>query len=174
MKEILIETPIKDNVVKDIQPGALVKITGYIYTIRDASLSKLKEDVTKKKKFPFPTAKSVIYFCGPSPTQKGKIIGACGPTTTARMEAYFEMLLKAGIKGFIGKGPISNEAINLLKRNNAIYFVATGGAGAFLSTFVKSKEVIAYKDLGAQAVHKIDVKNFPVITASIRGTTVFK
>ncbi len=174
MKGTIIETPIKDNITKTLSLGALVKINGFLTTARDASLKKLKDDIKKKKKFKLTAHTNVLYFCGPSPTQKGKIIGSCGPTTSIRMEEYFEMLFKAGIKILIGKGPLSKVALNLFKKNNASYFITTGGAGAYLSTFIKSKEIIAYKDLGPEAILKLEVNEFPCIVASLKGTTIFK
>lgn len=174
MKEIILETPLKNNIIKNLSIGSIIKIKGLLITARDASLKRLKNEAKKKKKLHINNLTNIIYFCGPSPTPKGKIIGSCGPTTTIRMEEYFTMLIKLGIKGIIGKGPISKEAIILLKKNNVAYFVATGGAAAFLSTFVKAKEVIAYKELGAEAILKLEVDGFPCIAACIKGNTIFK
>ncbi|MDD5067448.1 MAG: fumarate hydratase C-terminal domain-containing protein [bacterium] len=173
MKEVAIKTPLTDNIIHNLNIKELAKITGVVYTLRDASAVKLKEELSRKKKAGFNLDKGVIYFCGPSPTQKGKIIGSCGPTTSKRFEDYMEILMKAGVKGFIGKGPVSDTVVNMLKKHNGVYFVATGGAGAYLSTFVRSKEIIAYKDLGPEAVHKLEVKDFPTIVASAKGKTLF-
>lgn len=173
MKEILIKTPLADNVIRGLTVREIAKISGTLYTIRDSSILKLKEELSRKKKAPFCLDRSLVYFCGPSPTQKGKVIGACGPTTTQRFEDYLEALLKAGVKGFMGKGPVSPSAVNLMKKHNAVYFVTTGGAGAYLATFVRSREVIAFKDLGPEAVHKLEVKDFPAIVASAKGKSIF-
>ncbi len=174
MKEIIVKIPLMDNVIHSLNIKDIVKLSGIVYTLRDASASKVKDEIMKKKKLSFDVNKNIIYFCGPSPTPKGKVIGACGPTTTARFEDYLEPLLKQGVKGFIGKGAISENMINLLKKYNAVYFVATGGAGAYLSTYIKSKEVISFKDLGPEAVLKLEVDNFPMIVASIKGKTIFQ
>lgn len=174
MKEITIKVPMMDNSIHSLTIKDFVKITGRIFTLRDASAIKLKEELSKKKRLSFNLAKTLIYFCGPSPSPKGKIIGACGPTTTERFEEYFEILLKQGVKGFIGKGSISEQAINLLKKYNAVYFLATGGAGAYLSTFVKAKEVVGHKDLGPEAIFQLDVEDFPTIVGSAKGKTIFQ
>lgn len=175
MKEIAIQTPLKNNVIKSLKVGTIVKIKGLLVTARDASLKRFRNDLEKNKKKPNIIGQTnIIYFCGPSPTPRGKIIGSCGPTTTARMEEYFQMLIKVGIKGIIGKGPISKEAVALLKKNNVVYFIATGGAAAYLSTFIKAKDVIAYKDLGAESILKLEVDQFPCITAVVKGNSLFK
>ncbi len=174
MKATIIKTPLKDNIIKSLNIGDLVKINGVLVTARDSSLKRLNEDIKKKKKIKLISNTNIIYFCGPSPTQKGKIIGACGPTTSARMEEYFEMLFKIGIKSIIGKGPISKESLLLIKKYNIIYFVATGGAGAYLSSFIKAKDVISYKDLGPESILKLEVNEFPCIVASLKGNTIFK
>lgn len=174
MKGTILETPFKDNIVKSLSLGAIVKINGFIITARDASLKRLQDDLKKKKKFSLTAHTNVLYFCGPAPTPKGKIVGSCGPTTSSRMEEYFEMLFKAGIKGIIGKGPISQTALTLCKKNNISYFITTGGAGAYLSTFVKSKEIIAYRDLGPESILKLEIDEFPCVVASIKGNTIFK
>jgi len=173
MKEIALEAPLKNNIVKNLPLGSIVKLKGFLVTVRDASLNRLKTD-KKKKRFNICNISNIIYFCGPSPTQKGKIIGSCGPTTSARMEEYFSLLAKFGIKGIIGKGPISKESRTLLKKYNIAYFITTGGAAAFLSNFIKAKEVIAYKELGAEAILKLEVDGFPCITAAVKGNTIFK
>ena len=174
MKEIVLQTPLKDNIIKSLSIGSIVKIKGLLVTARDASLKRLKNEVRKKKKLNLNNVTNIVYFCGPSPTPKGKIIGSCGPTTTMRMEEYFYMLIKMGFKGIIGKGPISRESLILLKKNNVPYFIATGGAAAYLSTFIKTKEVIAYRELGPEAILKLEIDGFPCIVASINGNTIFK
>ncbi|MBU1077867.1 MAG: FumA C-terminus/TtdB family hydratase beta subunit [Spirochaetes bacterium] len=174
MKGTTIETPFKDNILKSLSIGALVKIKGIIVTARDASLKRLKEDMKKKKKLSFINETNVLYFCGPAPTPKGKVIGSCGPTTSARMEEYFEILFRSGVKGLIGKGPLSKEATSLCKKFNVVYLIVTGGAGAYLSSFVKTKDVISYKDLGPEAILKLEVDELPCIVASMKGNTIFK
>lgn len=174
MKEVAIETPLKNNTMKSLTNGTIVKIKGYIITARDASLKRFKKDYKKRRKPNLNNISNIIYFCGPSPTGKGQIIGSCGPTTTARMEEYFPILIRAGIRGIIGKGPISKEAVILLKKHNVVYMIATGGAAAYLSTFVTAKEVIAYKDLGPESILKLEVDEFPCISAAYKGHSIFK
>ncbi len=174
MKEIVIETPIKNNIIKSISIGSIVKITGFLITARDASLKRMQNDLKKRRKNLLRNISNIIYFCGPSPTPKGKVIGSCGPTTTARMEEYFPLLISAGIKIIIGKGPISKKSLILLKKNNVAYCIATGGAASYLSTFIKAKAVVAYKELGPESVLKLEVDQFPCIMAAIKGNSIFK
>ncbi len=173
MKEIIIESPVKSNISSKLEPGNKVKIRGTLYTMRDATLANIEIDI-KKKKSQFNIYKNtIIYFCGPSPAPKKKKIGSCGPTTTQRMEKYIPLLSKMGIKAIIGKGKVSNSFLELLKKYNIVYLLAVGGAGAYLTTFIKESSIIAYKQLGPEAIYQLEVEDFPCIVAANKGKQIF-
>ena len=134
-----------------------------IYTARDAAHKRLCELVEQGKELPFDVKDSVIYFVGPTPAKPGEVIGSAGPTTSYRMDAYSPTLIKQGQTGMIGKGKRNNDVINAMKEHGAVYFGAIGGCGALLSQCIKKSEVIAYDDLGAEAIRRLDVENFPVV-----------
>ncbi len=156
---------------KQAQKGSSFEINGEFITVRDATLQKIftendacvDSSLENNRNDSFFREK-VIYFCGPTPPPLGKVIGSCGPTTSARMEPYFEKLGKAGVKAIIGKGEISSAAHETLNKYNVKYFVTVGGAGAFLSTKVTKAKIILFPELGAEAIHCLSVKNFPVIS----------
>ena len=172
MKEIIIKTPLTNDIISKIEPGMIVKINGTIYTARDRTHQLLIENFKSKKKLPFEMKNQIIYYAGP--IVSGRKIIACGPTTSARMEPYLEFILKNGIKAIIGKGPISSNAISLLKKYNALYLVATGGAAAFLAKFIKKYEVEAFKEFESEALYKFEVENFPTIAALAKGKYILK
>lgn len=130
---------------------------------RDAAHKRMVEAVRRGEKFPFDIENQIIYFAGPCPAKPGAVIGSCGPTTSYRMDAYSPFLLDRGLKGMIGKGERNEEVTESIRKNKAVYFGATGGAGALLAKCIKSQEIIAYEDLGAEALRKLYVENFPVI-----------
>ncbi len=163
MAEFHVRTPLTDEIVKKLRVGDKVLITGRIYTARDAAHRLMVEALRNGEALPFPLEGAVIYYCGPSPAPPGKVIGAAGPTTSYRMDPYTPALIEAGLKGMIGKGPRSDYVKEAIKRHGAVYFVATGGAGALLSQRIKSAEVIAYPELGPEAVRELWVEDFPVI-----------
>ena len=134
-----------------------------IYTARDAAHKRLCELVEQGKELPFDVKDSVIYFVGPTPAKPGEVIGSAGPTTSYRMDAYSPTLIKQGQTGMIGKGKRNNDVINAMKEHGAVYFGAIGGCGALLSQCIKKSEVIAYDDLGAEAIRRLEVENFPVV-----------
>lgn len=158
-----IKAPISNEDAKSLKAGDYVYITGTIYTARDAAHKRMYEALNKNEKLPIDMENNIIYYMGPSPARQGKPIGSAGPTTASRMDKYAPSLLDLGLKGMIGKGKRSDEVKASIVRNNAVYFAAVGGAGALLSQRIKKSEVIAYDDLGTEAIRKLEVKDFPVI-----------
>ncbi|MCQ2513229.1 MAG: Fe-S-containing hydro-lyase [Lachnospiraceae bacterium] len=158
-----IELPLTEEKVLGLKAGDMVRLTGDIYTARDAAHLRIWEALKKGESIPFELDNSVIYYLGPSPAREGNVIGSAGPTTSSRMDKYTPALLERGLKGMIGKGRRSEEVIQGMKAHKAVYFVAVGGAGALLSKKIKSSEVIAYDDLGTEAVRKLYVEDFPAI-----------
>lgn len=157
-----ITTPLKDKVIEQLKAGEKVFLSGYIYTARDAAHKRFLEALGEGLKLPFDIKEQVIYYSGPSPAPPGRVIGACGPTTSSRMDAYAPTLISLGLKGMIGKGKRSQAVKDAMKLYRAVYFGATGGAGALLSKSVVSSEVIAYEELGPEAVRKIEVRDMPL------------
>ena len=158
-----IETPLKKEDIEKLKAGDIVKISGIIYTARDAAHKKMCELLEKKQELPFDPEGAVIYYVGPSPEKPGQVIGSAGPTTSGRMDAYTPLLLSTGIKGMIGKGIRSDEVRESIVKNKAVYFAATGGAAALISRSVISSRVVAYEELGTEAVRELTVKDLPVI-----------
>ncbi len=148
---------------ESLRAGDYVYITGIIYTARDAAHKRLYEALNEGREVPMPLENQVIYYLGPSPAREGRPIGSAGPTTSSRMDKYTPLLLDKGIKGMIGKGKRSEEVRESIVRNKAVYFAAVGGAGALLSKAIKKSEVIAYDDLGTEAIRRLEVENLPVI-----------
>lgn len=161
--ERYIEAPLLEKEVQELKAGDYVYITGTIYTARDAAHKRIYEALQKGEKLPLDLKHNVIYYMGPSPAREGRVIGSAGPTTASRMDKYTPALLDLGLKGMIGKGKRSEDVQELIIKNKAVYFAAVGGAGALLSKCILSSEVIAYEDLGTEAVRKLEVENFPVI-----------
>jgi fumarate hydratase subunit beta len=157
-----IQSPLNDEIISSLRAGEKVYLTGYIYTARDAAHKRFMEALDRGDALPFDIRDQIIYYCGPSPAPPGKVIGACGPTTSSRMDAYAPRLLALGLKGMIGKGKRSQAVRDAICRHRALYFGATGGAGALLSQSVVSSEVIAYEDLGPEAVVRLGVKDMPL------------
>ncbi len=158
-----IETPLKKEDIEKLKAGDIVKISGIIYTARDAAHKKMYELLEKKQDLPFDPEGAVIYYVGSSPEKPVQIIGSAGPTTSGRMDAYTPLLLSAGIKGMIGKGIRSDKVRESIVKNKAVYFSATGGAAALISRTVISSRVVAYEELGTEAVRELTVKDLPVI-----------
>ncbi|MCX4268203.1 MAG: Fe-S-containing hydro-lyase [Lachnospiraceae bacterium] len=161
--ERYIEAPLLEKEVQELKAGDYVYITGTIYTARDAAHKRIYEALQKGEKLPLDLKHNVIYYMGPSPAREGRVIGSAGPTTASRMDKYTPALLDLGLKGMIGKGKRSEDVQESIIKNKAVYFAAVGGAGALLSKCILSSEVIAYEDLGTEAVRKLEVENFPVI-----------
>lgn len=158
-----ITTPLTNEKVNTLQSGDFVYITGTIYTARDAAHERLYTTLQSNKEIPFDLKNNIIYYLGPTPAKPGQVIGSAGPTTSSRMDKYTPLLLSNGLKGMIGKGKRSMDVIESMKTTNAVYFAAIGGAGALLSKCIKKSEVIAYDDLGTEAIRKLRVENLPVI-----------
>lgn len=159
-----IETPLTKSKVEDLKAGDYVYISGTIYTARDAAHKRMIEGLENGEPLPFDVEDQMIYYLGPTPNREGQIIGSAGPTTSSRMDRYAPALLDRGLRGMIGKGKRNEEVIQSMKKNKAVYFAAVGGAGALLSKCIKKSEVIAYDDLGTEAIRKLEVENLPVIT----------
>lgn len=157
-----ITTPLTEEKAKDLKAGDIVLLSGIIYTGRDAAHKRFVEAIERGEKMPFDPKDQVIYFVGPTPTKPGYTFGSAGPTSSYRMDAYSPKLLDLGLKGMIGKGLRNEEVHEAIKRNNAIYFAAIGGLGATIGKSVVKEEIIAYEDLGAEAVRRLEVKDFPV------------
>jgi len=161
----ILTTPLTDKVVESLKIGDNVLINGTIFTARDAAHKRLVELIEKGEKLPFDIKGQIIYFAGPTPPKPGQVIGSAGPTSSYRMNLYSPALIKVGQKGLIGKGDMSDEVMEAMKKHKAVYFAAVGGAGALISKSITAAEVIAYEDLGAEAIRKLTVKEFPVIVA---------
>ncbi|MBD8972387.1 MAG: Fe-S-containing hydro-lyase [Clostridiales bacterium] len=158
-----ISVPFTKDEVVTLHAGDYVYLTGIIYSARDAAHKRMYDTMLEGKKIPMDLKNNVIYYLGPTPAREGQVIGSAGPTTASRMDKYTPLLLDNGLNGMIGKGKRSQEVIDAIVRNKAVYFVAVGGAGALLSKCIKKSEVIAYDDLGTEAIRKMEVENFPVI-----------
>ena len=158
-----INVPFDADIVKELKAGDYVYLTGTIYTARDAAHKRMYEALQNGEALPFDIEGNVIYYMGPSPAREGRPIGSAGPTTASRMDKYAPTLLDLGQKAMIGKGKRTKEVIDAIVRNHAVYFAAIGGAGALLSKCITKSEVICYDDLGAEAIRKIEIKDFPVI-----------
>ena len=158
-----IHTPLTHEMARTLKAGDSCLISGTIYTARDAALKRLCELVAKGEKLPLDIENAIIYFVGPTPAKPGQAIGSAGPTTSYRMDAYSPTLIGIGQTGMIGKGKRSPEVIDAMKQHGAVYFGAIGGCGALLSKCIKKAEVIAYDDLGAEAIRRLEVEDFPVV-----------
>ena len=154
--------------------GEELFFSGTLYTARDQAHKRLVEAIKKGSRLPFELKDSIIYYCGPTKTPKGRVIGSCGPTTSSRMDEFTPLLLKHGLKGMIGKGNRSEEVRCAIKKYKGIYFITYAGCGALLSKYVKSVKIIAYRDLGPEAILKLEVENFPLIVAmDVNGRSVY-
>lgn len=158
-----INVPFDADIVKELKAGDYVYLTGTIYTARDAAHKRMYEALQNGETLPFDIEGNVIYYMGPSPAREGRPIGSAGPTTASRMDKYAPDLLDLGLKGMIGKGKRSKAVVDAIVRNGAVYFAAVGGAGAILSKCIKKSTVIAYDDLGTEAIRELEVENLPVV-----------
>ena len=169
-----INTPLDLNKIKSLKAGQEVLLSGTIYTARDQAHKRLTQAIKSHSTLPFELKDVVIYYCGPTQTPKGKIIGACGPTTSSRMDAFTGVLLAKGLRGMIGKGSRGPEVKEAIKKYKGIYFITYAGCGALLSKYVKSAKTVAYGDLGPEAILKLEVENFPLIVAmDVNGGGVY-
>lgn len=172
MKRIYL--PLTKAIIKGLKVGDEVELWGTLYTVRDRAHQRLCEAL-KEKKLPIPLKGQVIYYTGPTPAPPGGAIGSCGPTTSSRMDPFTPALLRAGVRGLMGKGDRSQEVVESIKRYEAVYFLAIGGIGALLAQKVYKAEVSAYKELGPEAIYRLQVRRFPVIVGiDYRGNNIFK
>lgn len=170
-----LQEPLDNEMIKTLKAGDEVLISGTIYTGRDAAHKRLTELIQKGEKLPFDLEGQIIYYVGPCPAPPGKVIGSAGPTTSGRMDAYAPGLIALGLKGMIGKGSRSQAVIDAIKACGAVYFGATGGAGALISSCIKSEEVIAFHDLGTEAIRKLQVDNLPcVVIIDAQGQDLYQ
>ena len=160
---VQLTTPLQEDVVLSLRSGQPVLLSGVVYTARDAAHRRMAEALARGEELPFDIRGQVIYYVGPTPAPPGRVIGAAGPTTAGRMDAYVPQLLALGLKGMIGKGPRSETVKAALQQHKAVYFGAIGGAGALLAKRIRAAEVVAYEDLGTEAIRRLVVESFPVI-----------
>lgn len=177
--EYHIQTPITEDITKDLKSGDYVYLSGTIYVARDAAHKRMIEALDRGKgiaeELPIHIQDATIYYMGPSPAREGQVIGSAGPTTASRMDKYAPRLLDLGQKAMIGKGKRTKEVVDAIIRNKAVYFAATGGAGALISKCVKQAEVICYDDLGAEAIRRLEVKDFPmVVVIDSKGNNLYE
>lgn len=170
-----ISAPLDIKTVCSLKSGDYVYISGTIYTARDAAHKRMYETILEGKEIPMDLNNNIIYYLGPAPAKPGQVIGSAGPTTSSRMDKYSPLLLEKGLKGMIGKGKRSQAVIDAMKKEKAVYFAAVGGAGALLSKCIKSSEVIAYDDLGTEAVRKLEIENFPaIVVVDCEGNNLYE
>ena len=170
-----ITSPIEEALLSKLHVGDFVSISGIIYTARDAAHKRLVEAITNSQPLSFDLQGQTIYYMGPSPARPSQVIGACGPTTSSRMDSFTPTLLSAGLRAIIGKGERSPEVCESIKQYNAVYFTTYGGAGALLAKTIRKAEIVAYPELGAEAIMRLEVESFPAIVANnIHGGNLFR
>jgi len=175
MSEIILTPPVTDEAVARLKAGDRVFVTGDIYTARDSAHRRLIELLERGESLPFPLSGQIIYYAGPAPAPPGKPVGSCGPTTSSRMDAYTPRLLREGLKGMIGKGPRSSDVIEAIKTHRAVYCAAIGGAGALIARCVRKAAIVAYDDLGPEAVRRLTVERLPVIVVNdVYGNDLYR
>ncbi len=175
MKGKKIKLPLQEEEIKDLKRGDRLLLSGTLYTARDAAHKRLLEALDRGEELPFRIKGQVIYYVGPTPPPPGKVIGSAGPTTSSRMDSLTLPLLERGLKGMIGKGSRSEEVKRALQKHGALYLAAVGGAGAFLSKKIKSALVVAYEDLGPEAIYQLEVEDFPVVVINdIHGGDLYE
>ena len=173
MKNITI--PLDEETIVSLRVGDLVSLNGIMYTARDQAHLRLKKLIEDGKDLPIELEGQLIYYCGPTPKKDEMVIGSCGPTTSSRMDSMTPILLRRGLKGLLGKGARSEEVIAAIKKNKAVYLIAPAGAGAYLSQKVLNSEVVAFEDLGPEAIFRLEVKDFPAIVCiDSTGNILFK
>lgn len=175
MKKIKLQTPLTREQTRELHAGEQVLISGEIYTARDAAHRRMIEGLQNGEDLPIAIADQIIYYAGPTPAKPGKVIGSCGPTTSGRMDAYAPRLIALGLTGMIGKGLRSEEVKNAMEEYGAIYFGAIGGAGALIAQCVKKVEVVAYEDLGTEAIRRLTVEDFPaIVVMDTHGNNLYR
>lgn len=171
----IIQAPFSDDVIRSLKAGDMVYISGVIYTARDAAHKILAEMIHQKMPMPFEFEGQAVYYAGPAPAKPGKPIGSVGPTTGGRMDAYSPLLIEHGLKVMIGKGTRSDEVVEAIKKHNGIYFAAIGGAAALMAQCVVHSEMVAFDELGTEAIRKLEVKELPVVVAiDFMGNDMYK
>jgi len=166
--------PLSNPEILKLKAGEIYYLNGIVYTARDQAHQKLFYYIKSKNRLPFKIKTNCIYYCGPTPKRQNQVIGSCGPTTSSRMDSYTPILLEKGFKIFIGKGKRSEEVLSSIVKNKGVYFTTIGGAGAFLSTKVKKCKVIFYKELASEAIHELELKDFPaVVSIDSKGRSIF-
>jgi len=174
-KEIKLQTPLTSEMLEELQVGDKILLSGTIYTARDAAHKRLVELLEAGKELPFDPVGAVIYYVGPAPARPGKAIGSAGPTTSYRMDPYAPALMDAGLKAMIGKGPRGQSVLDSMVKNKAVYLAAVGGAAVVTTQAVKESKIVAYEDLGAEAIRELKVVDFPVFVANdTKGNDIFK
>lgn len=174
MCEMRLTTPISKETARTLRAGDSVLLSGVIYTARDAAHERMTREFREGKPFPIDLREQAIYYAGPCPAKPGQVIGSCGPTTAGRMDAYTPMLLEHGLGAMIGKGQRSDEVVASMKKNSAVYLGAIGGAGALIAGCIKEAEVVAYEDLGTEAVRRLVVEDFPlVVLIDCEGNNIY-
>lgn len=169
-----VKAPLTRDEARELCAGDIVKISGVIYTARDAAHKRMTEAVSRGETLPMDIENAVIYYAGPSPAKPGAVIGSCGPTTSGRMDAYAPTIISLGETGMIGKGELGGEVVEAMQTYGAVYFGAIGGAGALISKSIKSAEVIAYEDLGAEAIRRLEVEDFPaIVVIDSKGNSLY-
>ncbi len=172
---VKLQPPLTEADVRLLKAGVEVEISGVIYTARDVAHKRLCESIDSGHELPFALEGAIIYFCGPTPARPGRVIGAAGPTTSSRMDAFSPKLIANGLKAMLGKGYRGAEVREALKKYGAVHFSTIGGAGALLSRYIVSAEVIAYEDMGAEAIRKLEVVDFPAVVAyDCYGNSVYE
>lgn len=173
--EIKLQTPLTADKIKDLKAGDSILLSGVIYSARDAAHKRLIDLLDEGKELPLNIKDETIYYVGPSPAKPGNVIGSAGPTTSYRMDAYAPRLMDLGLKGMIGKGARNKEVIDAIVRNNAVYFGAIGGAAALIAKSIIKSEIIAYEDLGAEAIRRMEVKDMPlVVIIDSKGNNLYE
>lgn len=170
-----VSIPIQQSVIESLEIGEKVLLTGVIYTARDAAHKRMLEEYTMYNNTPIELKDSVVYYAGPAPSKPGEIIGSCGPTTSGRMDKYTPWFMEQGQKVMIGKGIRNQAVIEAIQKHKGIYFTAIGGAGALLANCVKKLDCVAYSELGAEAIYRLEVEDFPVVvTIDCRGKSLYE
>lgn len=175
MNKVLTLPLLDDSLLNNITAGEMIYINGILYTARDQAHKLLIQMINQKKNLPFNPKGNVIYYCGPTPSRENGLFGSAGPTTSTRMDEYTIPLLEKGLKGFIGKGNRSDKIRNACQKYKALYFISFGGAGAYLAKRIINQKLIAFNELGTEAIYQLEVQNFPVIAAyDVFGKTIFE
>jgi fumarate hydratase subunit beta len=174
-ESVRVSTPLEDDLIQGLHVGDRVLISGQVYTARDAAHHRLIDAINAGEKLPIPLVKQIIYYVGPSPSQPGQIIGAAGPTTSSRMDPYTPKLIEQGLRGMIGKGKRDAAVRDSLAAHHAVYFAAVGGAAALIAQSIKAVELIAYEDLGTEAIRLLTIEDFPAVVANdIYGADLYE